>query len=132
MIAYLIYIAGWLQISVLIASALVPVRLNWKEVFKSLPKLHRQLYWVYGGYVVLAIIFNGTVCIFNSTALANGSMLSRFVCGYLACFWGIRLCLQGVLNVEQFLTNDILKFGYGFLTILFTFFTITAILGICQ
>lgn len=132
MIAYLIFIAGWLQLSVLVASALVPIQLDWKETFKTLPKLHRQLYWVYGGYTVLAIVFNGLVCIFNSAALADGSMLSRFVCGYLAVFWGVRLCLQKVLDVEQFLTNDLLKYGYGVLTVLFTLFTITAVLGICQ
>lgn len=132
MLAYLIFIAGWLQLSVLVASALVPIRLDWKETFKALPKLHRQLYWVYGGYVVLAILFNGFVCIFNSTALADGSTLSRFVCGYLAAFWGIRLCLQKFLDVEQFLTNDILRYGYCVLTVLFTLFTITALLGMCQ
>ncbi len=130
MLAHLIYIAGWLQLSVLMASALVPLRLNWKETFKSLPKLHRQLYWVYGGYVVLAIIFNGLICIFNSPALADGSMLSRFVCGYLAAFWGIRLCLQKVLAVEEFLTHDILKYSYGVLTVLFASFTIVGLLGV--
>ena len=130
MIANLIYVAGWLQLMVLIASALVPLRLKWKETFRDLPRLHRQLYWVYGGYVVLAIIFNGLVCIFNSTALADGSMLSRFVCGYLAAFWGIRLCLQKVLDVEQFLTCDILRYGYYLLTVLFTLFTIMALFGV--
>lgn len=128
--AHLIYIIGWLQLSVLVASALVPLRLNWRETFKSLPKLHRQLYWIYGGYVVLAIIFNGLICIFNSTALADGSTLSRFVCGYLAVFWGIRLCLQKVLAVEEFLTNDFLKCGYGLLTVLFSLFALVGLVGV--
>jgi len=132
MLAYLICIVGWLQLSVLAVSAYLPFKLKWKEEFKSLPKLHKQLYWVYGGYTVMAIIFNGVVCIFNSTALANGSTLSKFVCGYLAIFWGVRLCLQKVLDVEQFLTNDFLKYGYGFLTALFSIFTLIALLGVCQ
>src|SRR5689334_15590676 len=55
----LIQIAGGVQLSILIASALVPLRLDWKESLGSLPRLHRQLYWVYGGYVVLAIMSLG-------------------------------------------------------------------------
>ncbi len=131
MLANLIFIVGWLQLSVLLVSFSLPFKLEWKTVFKHLPRLHKQLYWVYGGYVVLAIIFNGLVCICNSTALADGSMLSRFVCGYLAVFWGVRLCLQLVLDVERFITSDFLRFGYGFLTILFTLFMITGLLGAC-
>ena len=55
-LATLLFVAGWAQLSVLVASALVPIRLNWQEEFKSLSPLHRQMYWVYGGYVVLSIV----------------------------------------------------------------------------
>jgi hypothetical protein len=37
------------QLGVLIASSLVPFRLNWRQEFKALSRLHRQMYWVYGG-----------------------------------------------------------------------------------
>ena len=62
-LATLIFVAGIGQLSVLVASALVPVRLNWREEFKSLSRLHRQMYWVYGGYVVLSIIALGLLSI---------------------------------------------------------------------
>jgi hypothetical protein len=118
----LIFVAGILQLSVLTASALVPLRLDWRNVFAALPRLHRQMYWVYGGYVVLAIIALGMICLFNSRELADGSGLARGVCGYAAVFWGVRLSLQAVLDVKQYLSAWWLKLGYHTLTLLFTSF----------
>ena len=119
----LLFVAGCAQLGVLIASSLVPLRLNWKTSLNGLPRLHRQLYWIDGGYVVLAIIANGLICIVNADALADGSRLSRFVCGYLAIFWGVRLSLQTILDVKEYLTAWWLHAGYHTLTLLFISFT---------
>lgn len=120
----LIFFAGAGQLSVLVASALVPLRLNWKEEFQTLSPLHRQMYWVYGGYVVLSIVSLGLICLFNSVELAAGSRLARCFCGYAAVFWGVRLSLQCVLKVKPFLTAWWLAAGYWLLTVFFLFFTI--------
>lgn len=119
----MIFLVGFGQLAVLIASALVPLRLHWRTAFDGLPRLHRQLYWIYGGYVVLAIIANGLIAIFNAAQLADGSLLSRCVCGYVAIFWGIRLALQAVLDVKEHLTAWWLRAGYNTLTLLFLTFT---------
>ena len=118
-----IFLAGCGQLCILIASSLVPMRLQWKTSLAGLPRLHRQLYWVYGGYVVLGIVANGLICIANADALADGSRLSRCVCGYLAVFWGVRLSLQTVLDVKDFLTAWWLHAGYHTLTLAFVGFT---------
>src|SRR5262249_38238623 len=47
-LATLLFLAGFAQLCVLVASALVPFQLDWKQVFQALPPLHRQMYWVYG------------------------------------------------------------------------------------
>jgi hypothetical protein len=120
----LLFIAGIGQLSVLIASALVPIRLNWRTEFAKLPRLHRQMYWVYGGYVVLSIIALGVITLFNARELASGSRLARSVCGYIAVFWGIRLSLQAVLDVKEHLTAWWLVAGEFVLTALFLYFTI--------
>ena len=120
----LIFSAGVGQLGVLVASALVPLRLNWREVFQSLPKLHRQMYWVYGGYVVLAIVAFGLICLFNARELAAGSGLARGVCAYMAVFWGVRLGLQAVFDVKEHLTAWWLALGYHMLTVLFVSFTL--------
>ena len=118
-----IFLAGCAQLCVLIASSLVPLRLKWTTSLDVLPRLHRQLYWAYGGYVVLAIVANGLICIINARELADGSRLARCVCAYVAVFWGVRLSLQTILDVKEHVTTWWLHAGYQLLTLLFASFT---------
>jgi len=119
-----IFLAGCSQLCVLVASALVPIRLDWRHRLADLPLLVRQLFWVYGGYVVLSIISLGLICITTAQELASGSILARAFCTYAALFWGIRLALQAVLVAKPFLTTWWLACGYRLLTILFASFTL--------
>jgi hypothetical protein len=121
----LITLAGVCQLGVLIASALVPIRLRWRTELSVLSRLHRQMYWVYGGYVVLAIVAFGLISLFNAEEMAGGGGLARSLCGYIAIFWTIRLTLQAVLDVKVHLTAWWLKVGYHTLTILFLCFALT-------
>jgi hypothetical protein len=123
-ISRLIFVAGFGQLGVLIASALVPFRLNWRDELRGLSRLHRQMYWVYGGYVVLSIVAFAALSIFNSCEMASGSGLARGFCAYVAVFWGIRVGLQAVFDVKEHLTAWWLKVGYLALTVMFTLFTI--------
>ena len=120
----LIFLAGAGQLGVLIASSLVPFQLRWKTELTVLPRLLRQMYWVYGGYVVLAIVSFGLISLFNAKELAAGSGLARGICGYIAVFWAIRLSLQGVLDIKERLVTWWLKLGYHLLTVLFVSFTL--------
>jgi hypothetical protein len=123
-LANLIRAAGAGQLCVLVASALVPFRLHWREAFAGLPRLHRQLYWTYGGYVVLGIVALGLISLLNAAELAAGGGLARGVCGYAAVFWGARLALQAVFDAKEHLTAWWLKLGYHTLTLFFAFFTL--------
>jgi len=122
-LAHLIVIAGVGQLLVLAAALLVPARLDWKATFRPLPRLHRQMYWTYGGYVLMAIAANGLVSVVNASELAGGSVLARSVCLYIALFWGVRLVLQAIFDASPYLTTWWLKLGYRTLTVLFAFFT---------
>jgi len=119
MLGSLIFIAGVGQLAVLIASALVPFRLNWRGELQCLSRLHRQMYWVYGGYIVLSIVAFAALSILNSRELASGSALARGFCAYVAVFWGIRVGLQAVFDVKDHLTTWWLKAGYFVLTLMF-------------
>jgi hypothetical protein len=121
---HLIFLAGLGQAVILIASALVPLRLNWRDELRGLPRLHRQMHWVYGGYVVLSIIAFASLSIFNASELASGSGLARGLCAYVAVFWGIRLVLQAVFDIKGYLTTWWTKAGYSALTLMFAAFTI--------
>ena len=120
----LIFIAGVGQLGVLIAAAVVPFRLNWRHELRGLSKLHRQMHWVYGGYVVLSIVAFAVLSISDSRELASGSGLARGISGYIALFWGIRLALQSVFDVKDYLTAWWLRAGYFALTVMFAGFTI--------
>ena len=120
----LIVVAGAGQLSVLCASALVPFRLNWRKELAGLSRLHRQMYWIYGGYVVLAIVAFALISLCNAREMAGGSGLARGVCAYIAVFWGVRVSLQAVLDVKPHLTAWWLRLGYHTLTVLFVFFSL--------
>ncbi|MDQ3332745.1 MAG: hypothetical protein M3552_19205, partial [Planctomycetota bacterium] len=80
----LITAAGAAHFGILVASALVPFQLDWKKEFSPLSRLHRQMYWIYGGYVVLSIIAFGLISLFNAAELSAGGGLARGFCGYVA------------------------------------------------
>jgi hypothetical protein len=106
----LIFFAGRGQVTILIASTLVPFRLNRRDE-------NRQMHWVYGGYLVLSIIAFAALSIRNSAELASGS-------AYVAAFWGIRLALQAIFDVTGYLKTWWSKPGYFALTLMFAAFTI--------
>ena len=120
----IILLMGICHFLILIASAMVPMKLNWKEDLAVLSKLHRQMYWVYGGYVVLSIAAFGLICIFNAAEIAQGSPLARGLCAYIALFWGIRFALQWVFDARPFLTRWWLRAGYHVLSGFFAAFTL--------
>ena len=112
-------LAGAAQASILVASALVPFQLDWKKELGGLSRLHRQMYWTYGGYVVLAIVAFAVIEIAAAAELAVPSRLARFVSAYIAVFWGVRFALQFVFDAQSHLTTWWLRLGYRLLSILF-------------
>ncbi|MGD9721974.1 MAG: hypothetical protein AB7O59_10325 [Pirellulales bacterium] len=120
----LLFLAGLGQLSVLVAAALVPLRLQWRSSLQSLPRLHRQMYWVYGGYTAMSIIALGLITATNPEELAGGTLLARSFCLYAALFWGVRLCLVPVFDVQEHLTALWLTAGYWLLAVLFACFTV--------
>lgn len=119
-----ILLAGAAHFAVLIASAMVPVRLDWKKALAALPRLQRQMHWVYGGYVVLAIVAFGLISVANARELASGTRLARSFCAFVAVFWAVRLALQAVFDVRPYLTAWWLRAGYILLGFVFTAFVL--------
>jgi hypothetical protein len=119
LLARLIFAGGLIHFSILVASSLVPFRLNWREDLACLSRLHRQMYWTYGGYVVLSIVAFGCISVTCAAELADRSPLARGFCGYVFVFWLVRLGLQGVFDVKPHLTTWWLRWGYRLLSVLF-------------
>lgn len=130
LLADLIFAAGLGQASLLAIVALIPTRLKWFDELRSLPRLHRQMHWVYSGYVVLAIVAFASISLFNARELASGGALARALCAYIAVFWGVRLSLQAVFDVKPYLTAWWMRVGYVALSVLFASLTVVYTLAI--
>jgi hypothetical protein len=115
-----LYLGGALHFGILIASALAPRALDWRKNLAPLPELLRQMFWVYGAFIVLMIISFGTLTLFHAETLASGSPLARSVCAMIAVFWAVRLAVQlFVFDAKPFLTNWLYRIGYHGLTVVF-------------
>jgi hypothetical protein len=104
LMAQLIVAAGVGQAAVLVASALVPFQIRWREELQSL-----------GAFSLLSVR--------NAHELAAGGPLARGMCAYVAVFWGVRLGLQAVFDVKSHLTTWWLRAAYRGLSVLFAGFT---------
>lgn len=123
-LARLIFLAGLGQLGIITASATVVFRLNWRIELGRLPRLHRQMFWTYGGYVLLSIIAFAVISITNAGELARGGVLARSFCAYVMVFWAIRGGMQAVFDVKDYLTAWWLKAGYVGLSIMFAGLTL--------
>ena len=118
----LIRIAGTLHFCILLASALTPFALKWNAHLALMPRLMRQMFWVYGGFIVLVIVGFGTLILTHAPDIAAGHPLGRALSGFIAAFWLARLSVQFfVFDARPYLKTALLKLGYHGLTVVFTY-----------
>ena len=119
----LIRIAGTLHFCILLASALTPFALKWNANLALMPRLMRQMFWVYGGFIVLVIVGFGTLILTHAPDIAAGHPLGRALSGFIAAFWLARLSVQFfVFDARPYLTNWFFRCGYHGLTAVFSYF----------
>jgi hypothetical protein len=116
----LLQFAAALQLSILVASALVPRVLDWRGNLAQLHPFLRRLFWVYGSFIVYVIVGFSLLTMANAGAMAAGEPVARSLCLFIAIFWAARLVVQfAVFDARPFLTNWFYKMGYHGLTIIF-------------
>lgn len=121
----LLLLAGVGHFILLAASALTPLVLDWRGHLQALPKLLRQLFWVYGVFIVLTIIGLGTMTLCHAASMAEGQPVARSLAIFATVFWGLRLGVQlFVFDTRPYLTNRWLRLGDHVLTAAFVFFTL--------
>lgn len=118
-------IGGGLQLSVLIASAATPMLLDWREELGRLSPLMRTMFWVYGGYIVAAIVGLAAASLAWPEQLAGGTSLGIGLCGFSGLFWGGRLAVGVVaFDPSPYLTTALRQTAYAMLTLLFVLLTV--------
>lgn len=89
-------LAGLGQLALAAASAAIPSLLHWREETAKLRPLLRQLFWIYGGYILGLHVAFGALSALAPAWLLDGSGLATAVTGFVAAYWVVRLALQFV------------------------------------
>jgi hypothetical protein len=121
----LLLLGGVIHFGILIASALAPQVLAWREQLAKLDRLTRQLVWVHGAFIVLVIVMFGAASLAFAGPLASGDTASRVLCGMISLFWLARLAVQfWVFDASGYLRTMLLRVGYHSLTVAFVYLAV--------
>jgi hypothetical protein len=89
-----IQLAGGLHLFVASANFILPGMLRYRENLARVPPIIRQIFRVHAFYIVFVLIGFGVICLWFPSELCGLNPLGRFVSGFLAVFWSVRVVVQ--------------------------------------
>ena len=89
-----IRLAGAIQLAIIAANVPLPRRLKVRQHLAAVPVFIRQIFIVHWIYIILILGLFSALCLGFPAQLAGGSSLGRFLSGFLAIFWLLRIVLQ--------------------------------------
>ncbi|MGA7908378.1 MAG: hypothetical protein WCA16_13300 [Candidatus Sulfotelmatobacter sp.] len=92
----LIWGAGVVHVGIVLANISLPWRLRVRERLAGVPRFLRQVFYVHWVYIVIVLGLFATLCFGFAPELAGASGLGRFLSGFIAGFWLLRIVLQVV------------------------------------
>jgi hypothetical protein len=90
----LIWAAGAVHVGIIVANIPLPGRLRVKERLAGVPAFVRQIFYVHWIYIVIVVGMFAALCFGFAPELAGASRLGRFLSGFMAGFWLLRIVLQ--------------------------------------
>jgi hypothetical protein len=88
----------------------------------GLPSFIRRLFWVYYAFIGLCLVGFGVLTFTLAGTLAEGGMLARALCGFLAAFWTLRLITATfVFDLSPYLTNVYRRLGHHLVNLVFIY-----------
>ena len=90
----MIWAAGCVHLGIMAANVPLPARLNVRERLAGVPQFVRQIFYVHWVYIVIVLGLFAALCFEFAAELAGGSALGRFLSGFMAAFWLLRIVLQ--------------------------------------
>ena len=90
----LIWGAGAVHVGIIAANIPLPRRLQVRERLAGVPRFLRQIFYVHWIYIVIVLSLFAALCFAFAPDLAGGSALGRFLSGFIAAFWLLRIVLQ--------------------------------------
>lgn len=86
--------AGAVHVGIVMANVPLPGRLRVRERLAGIPRFLRQIFYVHWIYIVIVLGLFAALCFGFAPELAGGSRLGRFLSGFMAGFWLLRIGLQ--------------------------------------
>jgi hypothetical protein len=86
--------AGVVHVGIMAANIPLPGRLRVRERLAGVPRFLRQIFYVHWIYIVIVLGLFATLCFGFAPELAGASGLGRFLSGFIAAFWLLRIVLQ--------------------------------------
>ena len=90
----MIWGAGAVHLGIIAANVPLPRRLRVREHLSGVPQFIRQIFYVHWIYIVIVLGMFAGLCFGFAPELAGASALGRFLSGFLAGFWLLRIVLQ--------------------------------------
>ena len=121
-----LWLAGAGHFVILIASAQVPSRLNWKEDLRQLLPFNRKLLWVQGGFTVLTIIAFGSLTLALHGELLRGDRAALGLAAFIGLYWTARIVVDAFyFSHEDWPKGRMFVVGHALLTALFCFLALS-------
>jgi hypothetical protein len=86
--------AGAVHVGIIAANVPLPGRLRVVESLAGVPRFVRQIFYVHWVYIVIVLGLFAALCFGFAPELAGASALGRFLSGFMAGFWLLRIVLQ--------------------------------------
>lgn len=114
---------GIAHLMILGASFQVPGKLGWKEEFRKLKPLNRKVFWTYGAYILVIIIFMSGVSFTLAREVQNlGSPAALLWLLFIALFWWARVLTDFFyMSHEDWPQGPLFTVGHTCLATLFLF-----------
>jgi hypothetical protein len=90
----MIWGAGCVHLGIMAANVPLPGRLKVRERLAGVPLFVRQIFYVHWVYILIVLGLFTALCFGFAAELAGGTALGRFLSGFMAGFWLLRIVLQ--------------------------------------
>jgi len=129
-LTHLLQLAGILHLGLICAGLMMPRVVNLRANLATLPMFIRRLFWVYYAFIGLCLVSFGCLTFALAGTLAEGSILARALCVFLAAFWTMRLMAATfVFDLSPYLTNVYRRVGYHAINIVFIYLPVVYLLA---
>jgi hypothetical protein len=89
-----IWLAGAVHVGIVLANVPLLGRLRVGERLAGVPRFLRQIVYVHWAYILIVVGLFAALCFRFAAELAGASGLGRFLSGFMAGFWLLRIVLQ--------------------------------------